>query len=249
MSRKPLDWSTSKSVGGVTEIAVLAPIRKGFVPGERRTYEERLRFAISTIADRVRRGVPTGLETVPTIHFGRMMVIRPEQFLVHSKVPGLDYEPETAVPRPIDDWQEDGPASSDAPEFRSWLLTLVEFDGDLKVYFRDVAQFLNADFDSVFCNCEDFPTTREFEKFWTWVRRYQMSTDLFYARYADLSVVRIKELAEFKRRFDAFVARVRSPAGPRVESMDEMFDEFLRQTQQIASDFPAPGGTFRTGGE
>jgi len=50
---------------------------------------------------------------------------------------------------------------------------------------------------------------------------------------------------EFKRQFDAFVASVRSPTGPRVRSMDEMFDEFLRRTQQYASDFPAPGGTFR----
>ena len=37
-----------------------------------------------------------------------------------------------------------------------------------------------------------------------------------------------------------------SPDGRRVGSMDELFDEFLRKTQQYASDFPAPGGTFKS---
>jgi len=132
-------------------------------------------------------------------------------------------------------------------KFHSWLLTLVEFDGDLRTYFRDIAQFLGSDFDSIIRNCEDFPSTQDFEAFWAWIRRYQIQTDLFYPRYRDLSVVRIKQLQDFKRRFDAFVVKVRSPTGPRVESMDELFDEFLRKTQQYARDFPAPGGTFKPG--
>lgn len=257
MARIPLNWATSKTIGGVTEIAVLAPIKKGRIPGERRTYEERLRFAIANIANRVKQGIPTELDTVQTIHFGRMIVIRPEQYLVYSKVRNLDYEaPETvapqgvpSIPKPIDDYREEGPASREPerPEFRSWLLTLVEFDGDLKVYFRDIAEFLDSDFDNVFRNCEDYTSTRNFESFWAWIRRYQVETDLFYPRYSDLSVVRIKQLQDFKRRFDAFVAKVRSPTGRRVESMDELFDEFLRRSQQYASDFPAPGGTFKPG--
>jgi len=264
MARRPLDWANSKMIGGVSEIAVLAPIRKGRVPGERRTYEERLRFVIANLANRVRQGIPTELDKIQSIHFGRMIIIRPEQYLVYSEVEGVEYETTTrngtniptgrgrSIPKPIDDYplllregalpEEDGAR----PKFRSWLLTLVEFDGDLRTYFRDIAEFLESDFDSVFRNCEDFPSTRDFEAFWTWIRRYQIDVGLFYPRYPDLSVVRIKQLQDFKRRFDAFVAKVRSPEGRRVGSMDELFDEFLRKTQQYASDFPAPGGTFKS---
>jgi hypothetical protein len=150
---------------------------------------------------------------------------------------------------PIVNTMVGGAAPAKKPEFRSWLLTLVEFDGDLRTYFRDVAQFLSSDFDSIFCNCEDFQSTRDFESFWAWIRRYQIETDLFYPRYRDLSVTRIKQLQDFKRRFDEFVAKVRSPTGPNVKSMDELFDEFLRKTQQYARDFPTAGGIFKPGAD
>lgn len=260
MSRKLLNWANSQTIGGVSEIAVMAPIKRGLVPGEHRTFEERLRFTIDNLADRVRKGIPTELDKVTTIHFGRMIIVRPEQYLVYSAVPGIAYEggtaPEMQIPKPIDDYCEIDPSTpdpppsgnaADKPEFRSWLLTLVEFDGDLRAYFRDVAQFLASDFDSVFRNCDDFPSTQDFEAFWAWIRRYQIETHLFYPRYRDLSVVRIKQLEDFKRRFDAFVARVRPSNGRRVTSMDDLFDEFLTKTQQYARDFPAPGGTYAPG--
>lgn len=274
MSRTVLNWANSQTVGGVSEIAVLAPVKKGLIPGQRRTFEERLRFAIANLADRVKRGIPTELDKVPTIHFGRMIILRPEQYLVYSLNTGVDYEDGLQIPKAIDGYHEvepepapeagqgPGPGADQGgskeaaqksnegakkPEFRSWLLTLVEFDGDLRTYFRDIAQFLSSDFDSVFQNCQDFPGTHDFEDFWEWIRRYQIETNLFFPRYRDLSVVRIKQLQDFKRRFDEFVAKVRSPTGPRVKSMDELFDEFLRNSQQYAHDFPAPGGTFEPG--
>jgi hypothetical protein len=244
-----LNWAISKSVGGVTEIAVLAPIKRGRILGERRTYESRLRFVISTLQNRVQHRIPTELDKVPTIHFGRMIIIRPEQYLVYSNVDGVKYAlpPPKGIPAPIDDFvREAQKPPPKKPEFRSWLLTLVSFDGDLKAYFKDIATLLDSDFDRVFTNCEDFSTVRDFEAFWRWIRRYQINVDLFYPRYPNLSMVRIKELEEFKRRFDAFVAKVRSPTGWRVPAMDELFDEFLRANQQHARDFPTPGGTFET---
>jgi hypothetical protein len=286
MPHKLLNWANSKTIGGVSEIAVLAPIRRGRIPGERRTYEERLRFVIANLAGRVQQGIPNELDRIQTIHFGRMIIIRPEQYLVYSKVKGLNYEgeqrlslgrgealPERGIPSAIDDYLELGDLASqksigapggdagengadasteeadERPEFRSWLLTLVEFDGDLRTYFRDIAEFLDSDFDKVFRNCEDFPSTRRFEAFWAWIRRYQIDVNLFYPRYPDLSVVRIKQLQEFKRQFDMFVAKVRSPTGNRIESMEELFDEFLRTTQQFARDFPSPGGVFKRRGD
>jgi hypothetical protein len=250
VARVSLNWAFSKTVGQATEIAVLAPIKKGRIPGERRTYEARLRFVISTLQTRIEHNLPTELDRVPTIHFGRMIIIRPEQYLVYSKDSNVTYErgpkgEQTGIPAPIDDF-DDGSSPAASASFRSWLLTLVSFDGDLKVYFKDIATLLDSDFDRVFTNCEDFPSVRRFEQFWIWIRRYQINVDLFYPRYPNLSLARIKELEDFKRRFDAFVMKVRSPSGKRVQSMDELFDEFLRSSQQHASGFPAPGGTFET---
>jgi hypothetical protein len=245
---------------------VLAPIKKGRVPGERCTYEERVRTLIATIQERVDRGIPTELDQVPTIHFGEMIVIRPEQYLVDSSVDGLSYEPapEDGIPKPIDDYRAilGGAAGSAAtragaaslprtgpPEFRTWLLTIVLFDGDLKAYFKEISVFTNVKFDQIFENCDDYPPggTSDFERFWNWIRRYQLNVDLFYPRYPELSVVRIKQLEAFKRRFDAFVAGVRTPNGGGVRPIDDLFDEFLRENEQYARNFPALGGVFELG--
>lgn len=255
-SRKLLQWANSKSVGRTTEIAVMAPIKKGCVPGERRTYEERVRDVVANLAGRIERGIPQELGRVPTIHMARIFVIRPEQYLLNSRVDGVDYydtKPIGApgenanVPKPVEDVAVDGEDPAELGDrFRSWLMTLVIFDADLKPYMREVAAFLARDFDRVFENCEDFDTTARWETFWQWVRRYQISMDLFYATYPDLSVTRIRQLEDFKRRFDEFVARVRPRPGVRVDGIDELFDQFLRETSQYASDFPSPGGVFVT---
>jgi hypothetical protein len=273
-SEPRLKWATSQQVGGVSEIAVLSPIKDGIVPGERRTYEERLRASIANLAKRHQQGIPVELDPVSTIHFGRMIVIRPEQYLYFSKIDGVgycrddtstgnaanaprmspreqrlarlarDFSPRN-VPERFEDFREVKlRPPSQRPQLRSWLLTLVEFDGELKAYMREIALLLGSDFDGIFANCELYPGSADFETFWLWIRSFQINTDLFYATYPHLSVVRIRQLEAFKRRFDAFVARVRSPTGPLVRSMDEMFDEFLRENHQYASGFPTPGGTY-----
>lgn len=294
--RELFNWARSASIGGVSEIAVLAPIRRGCPPGDRRTYEQVARAAIGNLAARHAQGLPTELGKLSTIHFGRIIVLRPEHYLTFSADAGIGYEEERAfedrasegaesgyrasgpaavpsprdpagdnaargIPNPLDDFEEIPPeAESDGshrptpsvqaskvpptPYYRSWILTLVEFDGDLKVYMRDIARSLNGDFDAIFKNCEAYPGAGNYEAWWSWIRKFQINVDLFYATYPDLSVVRIKQLEAFKRRFDAFVARVRSPTGPRVRSMDELFDEFLAENQQFATNFPSPGGLF-----
>jgi len=249
-SRSKLSWATSKTIGGISEIAVLAPIRTGCFPGEQRTYEERLAEAIQNLADRHQQGFPTELGKISSIHFGRMIIIRPEQYLLYSDLEEVSYFEGTktaagGVPQKIDDYI-DLPAKGARPKVRSFLLTLVEFDGDVKIYMRDVAEFLARDFDKIFENCEGYPTTRDFEVFWLWIRRYQINTNLFYAPYSNLSTVRIKQLEDFKRRFDALVAQVYSPNGQRMKPVDELFEQFVRDNQRYARDFPSPSGLFRT---
>ncbi|MDF2902277.1 MAG: hypothetical protein K0Q62_2336, partial [Phenylobacterium sp.] len=45
-------WAKSRSVGGMSELAVMAPVKKGCPAGERRTHEERLRANIGDLAKR-----------------------------------------------------------------------------------------------------------------------------------------------------------------------------------------------------
>jgi hypothetical protein len=264
VNNQPLNYATSKTIGRVSEIAVLSPLKRGCVPGERRTFEERARATIADVQGRHAAGLPTQLDRIASIHFGRILVLRPEQFLLYSDIPGVTYYPITdydavtqaggpggKVPDQIDDYQTlpvSPPSVPPAASARSMLLTMVEFDGDLKVYFRDIATDLNADFDLIFENCENYPGTDSFELFWLWIRRYQVNCDLFYPTYPELSVARIKQLEDFKSRFDAFVASVRTPLGSRVGSMDELFDDFLRESQQYAANFPSPGGIYTPGG-
>jgi hypothetical protein len=216
-------WAESKTIGAISEIAVMSPIKMGLVPGERRTYEQRLRELIDVIAARHARGVPTLLDKVRTIHFGRMMIIRPEQYLVGSKVDGVRYAadaPTVPVPTQMDLFVEATAAAAGqvaAPQLRSWLLTLVEFDGDLRVYMRDVARYLADSFDQIYENCDDFPTTEKFDDFWLWIRRYQINTDFFYAPDRDMTVARAREFERFKRAFDQQNAkrrRRRKPTAP-----------------------------------
>ena len=207
--------------------------------------------AIQNLADRHQQGFPTELGKISSIHFGRMIIIRPEQYLLYSDLEEVSYYEDTktaagGVPQKIDDYKSICRTKGDRPKVRSFLLTLVEFDGDVKIYMRDVAEFLARDFDRIFENCEDYPTTRDFEAFWLWIRRYQINTNLFYAPYSNLSTVRIKQLEEFKRRFDALVAQVYSPNGQRIKPVDELFEQFVRDNQHYARDFPTPSGIFRT---
>ena len=102
---------------------------------------------------------------------------------------------------------------SDGYRFPSHLLTLVEFDGDLKTYFRDIKTIVGPEFDMVFENCENFPRTDNFEKFWLWIRRYQIPVSLFLSPHSNLSVQKIKQLEEFRRRFDEFTSDHAGVAG------------------------------------
>jgi hypothetical protein len=275
-----LNWATSKAIGAVSELAVLTPVRKGCPPQENRTYEQRLREVIDNIQERHQQGLPIELSRVPSIHFGRLMLIRPEQYLFYSHLREVAYagqdqsqtgvnkardarssnaapraplqlndyrvepaHPPSASPSAQKGAKADAPLPEPSSTLRTWLLTLVEFDGDLRVYMRDIADSLGSDFDYIFENCEEYPGCSNFERFWIWIRRFQINTSLFYAPYSNLSVARIRQLEDFRNRFDQFVARVRSPTRP-LTSIDDLFDEFLRETQQRASDFPSASGLF-----
>lgn len=216
-------WARSQYVNGVSEFLLLSPIRPGRIPGERRTYLQRVEDMFASLVRRTEVGLPTPLTTIPTIHFARWALIRPEQ-LAPKRRGG-------------------GPAKAKG---QTWLLTAVVFDGEASVYSRELAAAIGDQLDGIFGNCLDYPpdgAARDSEGLWNWFRRYQLPTEVFHAAYT-LSVVRIRMLETFKARFDAFAASVRTPHGAPVGDINVAFDEFLRNNQQFACGFPASGGTY-----
>ncbi|WP_125461679.1 MULTISPECIES: hypothetical protein [Rhodomicrobium] len=270
-ARSSLEWAASKTSGVVSELSLLTPIIPGRVPGERRTYEERLRDHLQSLQRREAASVPSFVRPITSIHYARWLILRPEQYLQYSDVPGIRYvedrlppaapqegdaEPSTATrglqhtPEALDDYREfpaggaPGPDEAKRPRLLSWLLFVVTFDGDLKSYVRHVVQTIREDVDRVWGNCYGYPGARDFDQFWLYARRHQINTDVFYAAYPSLTVPKVQQLRVFKDRFDEFIARTRNPDGTSREDIGPLLDEFLRANMQYSADFPAPGGTY-----
>jgi hypothetical protein len=89
--RSSLEWAESKTLGIVSELSLLTPIKPGRVPGERRTYEERLRDYLDSLQRRESASIPSFVRPITAIHYARWLIIRPEQYLQYSRVPGVQY--------------------------------------------------------------------------------------------------------------------------------------------------------------
>jgi len=256
--RSSVDWAESKTLGVVSELSLLTPIAPGLVPGERRTYEERLRDHLESLQRREAASIPSFVRLITRIHFGRWLILRPEQYLQYSRVPGVEYYEERAgrkpdglehTPIPFDEYREESASLPTSPpplppRFLSWLLFVVTFDGDLKSYVRHVVETIGEDVDRIWGNCYEYPGTKDFEQFWLYARRHQINTDAFYAAYPSLTAPRVQQLRLFKDRFDDFISRTRKPDGTSRDDIGPLLDEFLRANLQYTVDFPASGGTY-----
>jgi hypothetical protein len=256
-------WATSIVRDRVTEVTVLTPIKRGFIPGEYRTYEERLRSLLTSLNERANAGIPTPISAIATIHFARWFIIRPEQYLRYSAVKSVEYEPAPQagadphaspptlppnVPMPYSpDYRlVDKMPAADAPVLPSWLVFTSNYDGDLKAYIRMFSERIASEMDRIWSNCEGYPRAgaKDFERFWLYVRAHQIETNAFFAAYPDLSVARVQQLRVFKDQFDAFVARTRGPDGRSVGDIAALFDEFVIEQQAYTKNFPDDAGLY-----
>jgi hypothetical protein len=236
---KAYEWAKSKFVGGVTELTLLTPITPGPIPGQRRTYEERLRQELASIQRRADRSLNTPISLIPTIHFAGWLILRPEQYLQGSCFP-------QAAPPSLDPYTPADQAPTHDYRFRTWLFFTSYFDGDLKDYLREFSAFLGRDVDRVWGNCEGYPEggSLDFEAFWQYAKRFQITTDAFFNAYPFLTVPRIHQLKVFKERFAAFVRATRRTDGSSVEGIGDLLDRFIIENQAYTADFPAIGGTY-----
>ena len=236
---KVYPWAQSKFVGGVTELTLLTPITPGPIPGQRRTYEERLRHELASIQRRVDRGLNTPISIIPTIHFAGWLILRPEQYLQGACFP-------QSAPPSLDPYTPADQAQTHDYRFRSWLFFTSYFDGDLKDYLREFSSFLGKDVDRVWSNCEGYPAggSPDFEAFWQYAKRFQIPTEAFFNAYPALTVPKIYQLKVFKERFAAFVRATRSADGSSIEGVGDLLDRFIVENQAYTTDFPAIGGTY-----
>ena len=220
-----MEWARSKTIGRVTEVTLFTPVRQGLIPGEGRTYEQRLASALESVQQRVLDRIPTPIGVMPTIHFARWLILRPGQYLQYSMV---------------------DPDPSKNPTLHSWLFFESNFDGELKDYLREFSVFLAEDVNRIWGNCEGWPDggSKDFEPYWDYAKRHQIPTHAFYAAYPEISVGRIRQLDRFKRAFDTFIARTRRPDGGSIAGIGDLLDEFLTENAVYASEFPAEGGTY-----
>jgi hypothetical protein len=219
-------WVESKMVGGVSELTLLTPIKRGLVPGQLRSYEQRLADQLHAVQGLVDRGYPTTVSRLPTIHFARWVIIRPEQYLYYDK--------------------EKISAAQENPCV-SWLLFTSNFDGSMKDYLRDFSVFLGEEVDRIWGNCEGYPErgSRDFEAYWAYAKKHQLTTQAFYNAYPGVSVPRIYHLLAFKNLFDEFVASTRGPDGRSIANLADAFDKFVALTANFPSAFPDSGGIFQ----
>jgi hypothetical protein len=244
-----LDWVVSKSVGGVSEVTLFTPIKRGLIPGELRTYEERLHTELQLVQQRIDQWLPTPIGHLPTIHFARWLILRPDQYLRRDK--DHLYCDAGKILRSVDGASGDADAQKVEVELdtlTSWLFFTSNFDGDMKTYLRDFSVVLGDDVDRIWGNCEGYPPggSRDFDAYWAYAKQYQLTTDAFSNAYPGLSVPRIRQLAVFKDRFDAFVARTRGPDGRSVPGLADAFDRFIMETATIPGRFPDADGSYQT---
>jgi len=64
----------SRYLGGVNELTVITTIREGRVPGSTLTYLQQLEAVLDSIANREKRGIPTPIRLIATIHFARWII-------------------------------------------------------------------------------------------------------------------------------------------------------------------------------
>jgi len=216
-------WVESKSIGGVSEVTLLTPIRQGTVPGETRSYEQRLNDELLSVQRRIEAKLPTPIGQIASIHFARWLILLPDHYLYYDqrgKVTNYTY--------------------------RSWLLFTSNFDGDMKAYLSEFSTILGDDVDRIWGNCEGYPLEgcERFDAFWAYAKHHQLTTQAFYNGYPGLSVPRIQELVAFRRLFDEFVAETRRPDGSSIEDLPAAFDCFLARSLTFPQNFPARGGVF-----
>ncbi len=160
----------STQLGGIANLALIAPVRGGFIPGaDTFTYAKRLEMFFKTLnairlasreSSLTPNPFPDALGRWGILHSFRYALIPPEI--------GSAGEP----PKPDDRLS---PAV-----YRLYLN--VTFDGGWEPYMRVIYRDLGAMLDAIFCNCVGYPSSaaNSFDAYSRWVRGQEVPAGIFY---------------------------------------------------------------------
>ena len=217
--------SSSKSLLGVTDLTLLAPIKRGLIPAQdSRSYATRLRLLLRTL-NTLRA---TSLEAEPT------PLVRD----VIARIRGIHSFRLAIV----------GPDSS--PQ----LLLSVAFDGGWETYMRRIWRDLGPLLDVMFCNCDGYLLSHDhtFADYSGWVRSAQVDTAFFY-NATSLTVSDLVYLREAERwRRDGTPKPLPSgdllqQALPALTALYRLADMYPTDTGQPAAPRPEPDAGRRDG--
>jgi Dyp-type peroxidase family len=193
----------SMGLGGLTNLAVLAPVDDGMVPGfEPISYRERLRKVFDGLHS-ARRNIRESELRPPVFPdaVGRFGIIHHFRYALVPPVPGAGKQPPDGV----------------------WQVSLnVTFDGGWEPYMRVIYRDIGPLLDLLFCHSPGYPGSRTstFDDYCAWVRRNEQTGGLFYAdsgtTLGDQHYLAEVEKAQRERgASDAQIARVATPSDVR----------------------------------
>ena len=160
--------TTSIELSGATNLAVLAPIKQGFVDGfETISYVSRLHKLLTALnASRVAAREASLTRPVFADAIGRFGIIQNFRYAIFPP------------------YAEGGAGAADpfAPPVARWLTLNITFDGGWEPYMRVIYRDIGTLLDALFCNCEGYRGSRtsSFDDYCRWVRANELPSGLFY---------------------------------------------------------------------
>ncbi|MEM1105868.1 MAG: Dyp-type peroxidase [Pseudomonadota bacterium] len=160
---------TSKSIDGITDLVVWAPIKEGFIDAFANvTYESRLRIVAGALHNV--RASAREFET-----------LRPFPDTAQRILSLLDFRIGVVDRDLVADHMPAGAAAAYRRP-RKYMYLVATFDGPWEPYMRLIWRPLGTFLDLVLCNCEGYvPSTSSFEDYAAWVRANQLDSAIFYA--------------------------------------------------------------------
>jgi Dyp-type peroxidase family len=165
----------STQLGGIANLALIAPVKPGFVEGfETVTYARRLETLLKTLnAIRLASRESSLTKSPFPDAVGRFGILQSFRYAIVPPEIGALGEPEVAS----------GSSGSTAPRAGLYRLSLnVTFDGGWEPYMRVIYRDLGTLLDAIFCNCVGYldSHTHSFDEYTRWVRQHELAGGLFY---------------------------------------------------------------------
>jgi deferrochelatase/peroxidase EfeB len=161
--------TTSKTIDGITDLVVIAPIKDGFIKAfETISFASRLELAANAL-NKVRVAAREYERAVPYSDVTERILS-----LLDFRVGVLDRDLFGFAP---------GENDKLTLKPRRYLYLTATFEGGFEPYMRQIWRPLGTFLDLLFCNCEGYVTATEhgFEEYIQWVRDHQMDSAIFYS--------------------------------------------------------------------